>query len=353
MSLKQINNCVSTLLISPLLLVAPAQTAEIKLSQTEIDRLQIHLDEVRPAEHEAIGLLPATVVPPINGRIALPAPFAGTVVSVNVLPGQVVTPGQTLATIASRELVQTKSQLHQAEANLTAAQAIADRYRDLAQKDIASPTRALETEAHRAGLEAVVNEHRRLVGLGNIETNANGSYSLVAQSGGRVVESRVAPGGSIEAMAPAIVIDTSNDLWVEAQLPAPLINEVRAGDAIVLDNGGKGQVLSVSHSIDPRTRSALLTGFIPADSGVAIGQMVTLGIQRETGPDGWNVPASAVVYIEGDPNVFVRTPDGFSKLAVTLKGKTLHRATVTGPLAQGQQVATSGLAQLENLLGGE
>lgn len=329
------------------------RASEIVVSQAQIDRLEIHLVEVRSAAEEAIALLPGTIIPPMNSRVAVPAPFAGTVVTVDVLPGETVAPGDALMTIASRELVETLSQLRQAEANLSAAQAVAQRYKGLAEKRIASPTRAAETEAQRAGLQAVVEEHERLVSLGNIKTNADGSYSLIAQRAGRVVELNVAPGANIAAMAPAITIDTSDDLWVEAQLPASLIGRVHVGDTIQLENGAKGKALSVSHTVDPRTRSALLTGSLPADSGFVPGQMVTLSIHRKAQASGLDVPASAVVWLHGQPSVFVRTDAGFNVLAVTLKGKTLHGATIEGDLTPGQSVAVSGLAQLENMIGEE
>ena len=85
----------------------PALSAEIVVSQAQIERLEIRLEEARPATEEAIALLPATIIPPMNSRVAVPAPFAGTVVSVDVLPGQAVEQGRTLMTIASRELVET------------------------------------------------------------------------------------------------------------------------------------------------------------------------------------------------------------------------------------------------------
>lgn len=331
----------------------PVQGAEIAISQAQIDRLEIRLEEVRPATEEAIALLPATIIPPMNSRIAVPAPFAGTVVSVEVLPGETVEQGRTLMTIASRELVETLSRLHQAEANLDAAAAVAERYRTLADKNIASPTRAAETEAQRAGLQAVVEEHRRLVALGNIRTKPDGSYALVTQRTGRVVGANVAPGASIDAMAPAIVIDTSDELWVEAQLPASLIGKVRPGDSIRLEGGAKGKVLSVGHTLDPKTRSATLTGTVPASAGLVPGQMVTLSIHREAAVSGVDVPAQALVWLSGAPSVFVRIATGFAVLPVTLKGKTLHAATIEGALAAGQKVAVSGLAQLENMIGAE
>jgi cobalt-zinc-cadmium efflux system membrane fusion protein len=327
--------------------------AEIAISQAQIEGLKIELQEVRPATDEAIALLPGTIIPPMNSRIAVPAPFSGTVVTVDVLPGETVEKGQPLMTIASRELVETLSQLRQAEANLDAAAAVAERYRTLADKNIASPTRAAETEAQREALRAVVDEHRRLVSLGNIKTNADGSYVLVAQSAGRVVEANVSPGQSIEAMAPAVLVDTSDELWVEAQLPASLIGKVRPGDSIRLGEGATGKVLSVGHSIDAKTRSAQLIGSIPASSGLVVGQMVMLSIHREAALGGFDVPAQSVVWLAGTPSVFVRTENGFVVLPVSLKSKTLIGATVEGDLRAGQKVAVTGLAQLENMISGE
>jgi len=327
--------------------------AEVAVTQAQIDGLEIKLQEVRPATDEAIALLPGTIIPPMNSRIAVPAPFAGTVVAVDVLPGQMVKKGQSLMTISSRELVETLSQLRQAEANLDAATAVAERYRSLVDKKIASPTRAAETKAQEQGLRAVVEEHKRLVSLGNIKTNPDGSYTLVAQRAGRIVEANVAPGASIEAMAPAVLLDTSDELWVKAQLPASLMGKVRPGDSIHLEDGAIGKVLSVGHTLDPKTRSASLIGSIPDTAGHVTGQMVTLSIHREAKVGGFAVPAQSVIWLAGQPSVFVRTKAGFSALPVTLKGKTLHAATIEGALSPGQQVAVSGLAELENMMGAQ
>jgi membrane fusion protein, heavy metal efflux system len=330
-----------------------AYATEITVSQAQIDRLEIRLEEARPATEEAVALLPATIIPPMNTRIAVTAPFAGTVVSVEVLPGQIVEQGRTLMTVASRELVETLSQLRQAEASLAGAAAVAERYRGLAEKNIASPTRAAEAEAQRAAQQAAVDEHRRLVSLGGIKTNPDGSYTVTAQRAGRVVEANVAPGANIEAMAPAVVLDTSDELWVEAQLPASLIGKVRPGDTIRVDNGATGKVLSVGHTLDPKTRSARLTGTIPATTGLVPGQMVTLSVHRAAAASGLDVPAQAIVWLHGEPTVFVRTQTGFTAVPITLKGKTLVSATIEGAVSAGQKVAVSGLAQLENMVGAE
>jgi len=154
-------------------------------------------------------------------------------------------------------------------------------------------------------------------------------------------------------MSPAVVLDTSDELWVEAQLPASLMGKVRSGDTIRLEGDASGKVLSVGHSLDPKTRSATLIGTIPASLGFVLGQMVTLSIHREAAVGGLDVPAQSVVWLAGAPSVFVRTESGFAVMAVTLKGKTLLRATIEADLSPGRKVAISGLAELENMIAGE
>jgi cobalt-zinc-cadmium efflux system membrane fusion protein len=154
-------------------------------------------------------------------------------------------------------------------------------------------------------------------------------------------------------MAPAVILDTSEDLWVEAQLPASLMGRVRPGDSIKLEDGTAGKVLCVGHSLDPKTRSAKLIGSIPTSAGYVLGQMVTLSTHRRAEVGGLDVPPEAVVWVAGTPSVFVRTEGGFSVLPVKVKGKTLQAATIEADLAPGQKVAVSGLAQLENMIGSE
>ncbi len=327
--------------------------AEIRASIEQVERYGIGFGEVRVAQEEALVLLPAVVVPPHNSRLAVTAPFAGTVRSVAVLPGAYVKSGDALATIVSKELVETTSRLRQAEAEFDATSAVADRYRKLADQRIAAPNRAAEAEAQALRSRAVVDEHKRLLSMGGIRVAADGSYVLRAPADGRIVGSEVGAGSQIASMSVVLSLDTSNALWVEAQLPAFLVGRVQLGDTIRLSNGVTGKVLAVGHAIDPMTRSAMLIGELPPQSGLMAGQMITISIVRPAATGVLEVPARALAYVDGQPTVFVRTEQGFAAATVTLRGRSLESASVSGALAAGQQVATSGLAVLENMLGGE
>lgn len=334
-------------------IASPAPARDLAVSPTQIQRMAIQIEPATPTAEQVVALLPGTVVPALNARIVAAAPFGGTVTQIHVLPGQHIAKGQALATISSRELLEAASNLAQAEAELQAAEAIARRRRDLAEKNIQSPTMAQEAEAQVGKIKAVIEQHRRTLVLGGINSTDVGNYTINAPEEGRVVEASVMPGDKIETMAPAVTIDTSDELWVEAQLPAHLVSRITPGDRIKVMDGPEGKVVSVGGSLDKLTRSASLIASVPADSGLLPGQMVTLSIIQKAAAGALSVPASAVTRINGVQGVFVRNETGFKLVPVEVAGRSPSEATVLGNLPEGAAVAASGLPQLEQMLGVE
>jgi cobalt-zinc-cadmium efflux system membrane fusion protein len=326
---------------------------ELNIPQVQVDRLNIRLEELRVAWSEPAAVLPATIIPPLNSRHAVPAPFAGTVIRVDALPGQAVVKGAPLVTLASRDLVDMLVKLRQAEADLQAAKAVAQRNRALADKDIIAANRAAETTAQAERIETLVRETMALLAIGNIQLNPDRTYTLTAPRDGRIVETRVTPGAALQAMDTAIVIDTGDGLWAQAQVPANLIHAIRVGDEVETSNGAKGRVISVGIAIDPITRSAPLIAELPLTVELLPGQMTTLTVKRAPAAASLEAPADAVAWIDGSPLVFARTDTGFNLVPVKLRGQGTRLVTLEGELHPGQRVAASGLAQLEQMIRGE
>lgn len=332
---------------------ATLQASEITITPDQIAQLEVKLESARPATREAVAVLPATVIPALNARLAATAPFAGTVVQVHVLPGQQVAKGEPVATIASRELLDVQGLLAQSEAELQTAQVLADRKRTLADKKIMSASLAEEAEAQVAKVRAVIAQHKAAVSIGGIKLGEGGHYTICAPEAGRVAETAAMTGEPITAMAAAVTIDTRDEVWLEVQLPTTLVASVAAGDPVEVVDGPKGKVVSVARNIDKLTRSARLLAAVPANSGLLPGQMVNLKLLRTAEAGALQVPASAVAWINGEHAVFTRSAEGFTLKHVNLFSKTLQVATVSGNIAAGDEVAVSGLPQLETMLGGD
>lgn len=323
---------------------------DVPVTQAQIDRLAIKIEEAKPTTQQVVALLPGTVVPALNARIVAAAPFGGTVVQVHVLPGQRVTKGTVLATVSSREILEASSALAQAEAELQAADANARRRRFLADRKIQNPTMADEAEAQAAKVKAVIEQHKRSLEIGGIINAGTGSYTIQAPADGRVVEAAVMPGDKIEAMALAVTLDTSDELWIEAQVPSQLVGRLQPGDRVQVTDGPQGTVISISGSLDKLTRSAKLIARVPANSGLIAGQMVTLTISQQAAAGALLVPSSALTRIKDVESVFVRSEKGFTLVPVEVAGRSASDATITGDLPRGAQVAASGLPQLEQML---
>jgi cobalt-zinc-cadmium efflux system membrane fusion protein len=290
----------------------------------------------------------------MNARIAVAAPFAGTALKLHVLPGQAVRKGDVLVTLASRDLSETLMRLKQGEADLLTAEVLARRQRDLLQKDLVTAGRVAEAEAQVEKVRALTQETRRLLAMGAIQHNADGSYSLTAPKDGRVVEIRPTPGAALQAMDAAVLLDTSDQIWVQAQLPGQMVGKVKVGDLIELPDGDSGKVISVGISLDPVTRSTTLLAEIPSRRDHMTGQATTIMIVRPAAPREFEIAADAIAWIDGNPYVFARTKSGFLPVRIVVKGKTADVATVESEgLKSGQKLATNGLAQLEKMMAGE
>lgn len=330
-----------------------ATAQDLAVTAEQIKRMEIKVEPVRPANSEPVAVLPGTVVPPMNSRLAAVAPFAGTVIQVHVLPGQRVSKGMDLITLSSRELLEAKSQLAQSEAELQLAEAVARRKRILVDKNYQSAPIAEEAEAQVAKIRAVIEQHKRTTSLNSIRIVANGSYSVPAPADGVVVEARAMPGDVLTAMAAAITLDTSDELWVEAQVPSSLVSSIKPGDRVQVIGGPEGRVVALGGTLDKLTRSAQLTASFPAHSGLLPGQMVSVSVYRATTGSGVTVPLNAVARIENKNAVFVRNDNGFTLVPVELRGTSPDGATITGAIPAGAQVASSGLPQLEQMLTAE
>lgn len=327
--------------------------AELALTPEQIKQLDIKVVEVRVATKSIVASLPATIIPPINTRIAITAPFSGTVLATQVLPGQSVREGDILVALASRDLSEAIVRLKQAEADLQAAEFLARRQRELFQKNLVSTNKVGEAEAQVEKVRALVHENRRLLTIGNIKINADGTYALTAPKDGRIVDVKATPGAALQAMDAAVVIDTSRELWLQAQLPAQMVGAVAVGDRIELPNGEGGKVISVGISLDPVTRSTGLIAEIPASPQYIAGQQTSITIVQPPAREQFEISTEAISWIGGTAHVFVQTAGGFTPTHVVVKGRTAADATVEGDLRSGQKLAISGLAQLEKIMGEE
>lgn len=333
-------------LVAALSTATASAAAPVTLSASQEKAMGIVLAAAKPASDAPVAALPGAVTPPLNGRRVVAAPFAGTVMRVHVLEGQAVKAGAPLVTLFSREALSVSSELVQNQAELRVAEASARRLQQLASEGVIAGARAEEAQARLAQARAMVNERRRLLaGAGG----TGGEYVLRAPAAGRVAAITAQPGGGLEAMAPAVTLDSADRLWVEAHVSPEIARKLKVGYPMRVGDVS-GRIVALGASIDPKTRSLPLRAELSATSGLAPGQTVTLTLLSPAPAGAQAIPRGALVQDHAGARVFVKTAAGYEARPVTVVGVAGAEAVVTG-LSSGARVAASGASQLKSALG--
>jgi cobalt-zinc-cadmium efflux system membrane fusion protein len=331
-----------------------AKDGSVAVSAQQIARLGIGMAVAQPAPAMPIGTVPSVVSLPPDARVAVTTPYAGTVLKVLVIQGEAVRQGQPLAMVRAAEPVQYGAALARSQAELPVVAANAARLGQLSREGIIAPARADEANAALAAVRATIAENQRLLALGG--AGRDGAITLRAPITGRVANVNVDSGAAVGNGVAPFVVENAADLRLDLQIPERLAQKVRVGMSItVLQDGraAQGKVLSIGESLDPLTRSVAAKASLPSDSRFVPGKSVMATIAGTNATPGVSIPASALTH-DGDADlVFVRTAQGFRATTVRVAGQIGDRVFVASGLAAGNQIATSGVAELKSLKAGQ
>lgn len=325
------------------------------LSAEQIKRMGVMTEAAALATSAELATVPGTVTLPPEARVAVTAPFGGSVVRLFVVNGQAVVKGQPLAIVRSIEPVQYGAALARGQAQLAVAQANAARTGQLVREGIIAGARADEAQAALREAQVAVSENRRI--LSQTGAGAGGEMTLRAPITGRLAAVTVQTGGPVDGLTAPFVIENTASFMLDLQIPERLAAEVHPGMTLTLagsaDQTISGTIISVSGSLDPATRSLIAKARIGADPLLVSGKSVMATLQGSRSMMGVSVPSAAVTQMGGKDMVFVAVRSGFAARPVTVAGRSADRITLSSGLNAGERVATSGLAELKVLLGGE
>jgi membrane fusion protein, heavy metal efflux system len=321
------------------------------LTAEQVQRLGIQTAPAMSAQSASIGAMPATVVLPPDARVAVTAPFAGSIRQIFVLAGQEVAKGQPLATMISRDALQIGAELNRARTDFDLAQATAARTGQLAREGIIAGARAQESRAALRQAETTISEKSRILALSG--ASASGLITLRAPIGGRVSTVSIQTGGPFDGMTAPFVIDASNAYQLDVQVPERLAGMIRPGMAVSLAGNVGGKILSISPGIDPMSRSLIAKASISAAPGIIAGKSIIVSVAGDAPQGAVTIPSSALTKQGGKDIVFVASGVGFKMRTVIAAAGGTGDVLITRGLQPNERVATSGLTELKMLMGGE
>lgn len=338
---------------------------------------QIRVEPVRVAEVASEELVaPARIVADPNRTARVLPPVQGRVTAVLVRLGDRVEQGQPLVTLESPDadaavatFLQAQAGERQARATLQKAETDLARASDLyqvravAEKDLlAAQNDAAQARLGLEGAEAARQQAFRKLELLGLEPATFRQAALVrAPISGKVLEVNVAPGEYRGAVAthsdtttpPLLTIADLGTVWVQADVPEPLLRLVHVGQPVTItlvsfpDEVFGGTVSRIGDVLDPQTRSLKVTVTLPNPAGRFRPEM--FGSIRQPGPRHSLpvLPADAVVLEYGRPVVFVeRAPGQFERRAVATGARAESLVAITRGVQAGERIVVDGAVLL-------
>ena len=357
----------AALLLSSLLVseVSAQQAADaIELTQEDAIKLGVQFESVRSI-NDAMGIeLPAQVIAPLDEGSHAYSLVDGVLSDWRASSGDRVLEGEIIARIASNVAGDLQAQWLDADASLSAARLEASRSERLFENGVIAERRLQQVQlalAHAESREA--SNRRALEQLGFdassidrlAESKANLGYALLRAPREGLLVHRARSVGEPVAVGDKIAeFQSSSAKWVSVILPAALADTL--GNSTKLSLMPTGETLTLrerDYSIDPLTQTIELYAEFDTEVNYPLGSLIDVFVLPSE--SGVLVPASAIVYTEGNNYVYVKTVNGVTPRQLDLIPIGRDYLVHSG-LRAGEQIAVSGTALLKGMqlgLGGD
>jgi cobalt-zinc-cadmium efflux system membrane fusion protein len=357
----------AALLLSSLLVseVIAQQAADvIELTQEDAIKLGVQFESVRSI-NDAMGIeLPAQVIAPLDEGSHAYSLVDGVISDWRASSGDRVLEGEIIARIASNVAGDLQAQWLDADASLSAARLEASRSERLFENGVIAERRLQQVQlalAHAESREA--SNRRALEQLGFdassidrlAESKANLGYALLrAPREGLLVHRARSVGEPVGVGDKIAEFQSSSAKWVSVILPAALADTL--GNSTKLSLMPTGETLTLrerDYSIDTLTQTIELYAEFDTEVNYPLGSLIDVFVLPSE--SGVLVPASAIVYTEGNNYVYVKTVNGVTPRQLDLIPIGRDYLVHSG-LRAGEQIAVSGTALLKGMqlgLGGD
>jgi RND family efflux transporter MFP subunit len=246
--------------------------------------------------------------------------------------------------------------VRQAEAAMKEARFIFQTTEKLAKEGIVSQIDLEKANVRKQGIEAAyesakeeimqlraqLTERRAQLALARQNLN---DCTITAPFSGGITHRQASPGEYLTVNAPVVTLVRQRPLRLRLEVPERLAAKVRTGQRIDVrlegsDTGSGGRVVRISPAMEAQSRSLIIEGEIPNESGrLRAGAFAEGRITVNPNARGIAIPASAVLTFAGIERAFL-VRDGVLEDRVIRTGRRLEndRIEVIEGLAEGDQV---------------
>jgi cobalt-zinc-cadmium efflux system membrane fusion protein len=281
--------------------------------------------------------------------------------------GDMVRAGELLAVLDSRDLADSKTTYLAAVERLTLAQSNFTREESLWQKKISAEKDYLESKQALAEARITLrSSEQKLHALGFTEedlqalpSNADTSlthYEITSPLDGTVVEKHIVLGEVLKDDSnPCFVIADLTSVWVDLKVHQQDLSHIRPGQTAVVKGGEdlqtEGTIAFVSNIVSETSRMSFARLTISNPEGRwRPGLFVTGRIAVDEVSAPVVVPKEALVRLDGQTCVFLKTDRGFVPQTVMVGRSNDKAVEITSGLAPGQRYVIRGAYTLKSEL---
>lgn len=328
-----------------LTLAAQAKDGLITISEAQIQALGVQLQKPVAASSSAGAPWSARVIPAPEAEWVVATYSEGVVLRVAASEGQTVQAGTVLAELSSPEAPQLAAELRAAESALRLAASEAGRDRQLHAEGIIAARRLQTSEQAEARAKAeldALQTRLRLMGLSPADAR-EGRLRVRAPAAGTVLERRITVGQPVAPSEVLFRIADPERLWLELQVPVAAAAQFTPDQVLQLEHT-EARVRAIGAQAAADAQTVAVRAELPAgrSAGLRPGQWVSVRASSEGGDtQAWQLPAGAISREGDQAYVFVRRPEGFAVVAVTVLSGDAQSATIAGALAADAQIAVN------------
>lgn len=297
--------------------------------------VQTHIMTPEPIEHtiQSTGTILA------NERVDLTSEVSGKITEIKFKEGQPVKKGDLLIKINDAEL---QARLQKAQYERDLAQSKEERQRQLLAKSGISQERYDETLNELNTFKAEIQLIQAQIDKTEIRAPFDGIVGL----------RHVSEGSYITPTTPIANLISLHPAKLDFSIPEKYVTAVQPGDAVMYQIQGsdeifRGEIYAIEPNIDPETRTLLIRALCPnKEQKVLPGAFAKVDVVLENIEDALMLPSEALIPELGGQKVYIYQAGQAMPRPVETGLRTSQRVQITGGLAPGDTVITSGILQM-------
>lgn len=338
------------------LMIATAAMAQIMISEAQMKKMGIAVEQVRMIHSEAMGPFIGTFDYSDKGAKNYSVSSEATVSELMKQMGDSVKKGEVICTIASSELLASSYELNDLRNRLKLAQEYAQKDHILYKDGVISLRESQKSMLEVMSLKSKVAEieNRFIFSGADIRPKNGMMFTIRARQGGILAHAPLKAGEKIEPFVPYLKIASGNSLSAYIKIPPKMISSIHKG-ALVSDKRGVevGKITAISSSVDTMNNSATAIAVLNSNNNYRAGTSGELYI-ASTQTDKWILlPRSSVTKYKKNDICFVKTGGGFKPQIIQIqKIYKDHIAVKPEGFNAASVVASDGIITLKGALSG-